>query len=297
MKILISGGTGLVGRELTKKLLERGHRVNILVRSEVKNENEFHWNYSNKEIDEKAFQDVECLIHLAGANIGKRWTNAYKEEILRSRVNSAIFLLEELKKRNHYLKSFISASGINYYGTFTSDTILNEDSGILHRDFLSEVCRLWEKAAKKFSSISDRIVIVRTAPVFSKEGGTFEPLSKITDFNLASPIGSGKQWFNWIHIDDLVNFYIKAIEDENVKGAYNAVADEIPTQEDFMRNLAKAKNKIFIPVKVPSILPEIVLGEMSEILLEGTKISNEKIKNTGFTFQFTTVDEAFEVLL
>ncbi len=94
-----------------------------------------------------------------------------------------------------------------------------------------------------------------------------------------------------------MNFYIKAIEDENVKGAYNAVADEIPTQEDFMRNLAKAKNKIFIPVKVPSILPEIVLGEMSEILLEGTKISNEKIKNTGFTFQFTTVDEAFEVLL
>ncbi len=297
MKILISGGTGLVGRELTKKLLERGHRVNILVRSEVKNENEFHWNYSNKEIDEKAFQDVECLIHLAGSNIGKRWTNAYKEEILRSRVNSAIFLLEELKKRNHHLKSFISASGINYYGTFTSDTILNEDSGILHRDFLSEVCGLWEKAGEKFSSISDRIVIVRTAPVFSKEGGTFKPLSKITDFNLASPIGSGKQWFNWIHIDDLVNFYIKAIEDENVKGAYNAVADEIPTQEDFMRNLAKAKNKIFIPVKVPSILPEIVLGEMSEILLEGTKISNEKIKNTGFTFQFTTVDEAFEELL
>ncbi len=297
MKILITGGTGLVGKKLTSKLLEKGHEVNILVRGEVKNPNEFHWDYQAKELDEAAFQDAECLIHLAGANIGKRWTKSYKEEILRSRVDSAVFLLQKLQTLHHHLKSYISASGINYYGTFTSEKILDENSGILHHDFLSEVCRLWEKAGEKFSSISDRVIFVRTAPALSKKGGTFEPLKRIAEFNLSTPIGSGKQWFNWIHIDDLVNIYVKAVEDQNMAGTYNAVANEIPTQEDFMRELSTVLNKAYLPFAIPKILPEIALGEMSEILLEGTRCSNRKLKNQGFEFTFPTLNTALKDLL
>ena len=297
MKILISGGSGLVGTSLIQKLKERGHEVNILVRKDKGNPNEFLWNIKTQQIDEKAFENIDTIIHLAGASIGKRWTKSYKKEIISSRIDSAKLLFETAKKMNIHLKSFISASGINYYGTFTSDKILSEKDGILHQDFLSEVCEKWENAAQQFDEISDRIVCMRTSPVLSKTGGSFQHLKKIADFNLASGIGSGKQWFNWIHLDDLVEIYIKSVEDITINGAYNAVADEIPTTKDFMKRLAKASGKLFIPINIPEFLVKIATGEMSEMVLEGTKISNEKIKSEGFQFKYPDLDGVLKDLV
>lgn len=297
MKILITGGTGLVGKALVSKLREKGHFVNILVRKNPKNENEFLWDYSKKEIDEKAFEGIDTIIHLAGASIGKRWTKEYKREIISSRVDSAKFLKEKCSELGVRLKSFISASGINYYGTFTNEKILTENDGIFHQDFLSEVCVLWEKSADEFTEISDKIVKIRTAPVLSKKGGTFEQLKKITDYNLASGIGSGKQWFNWIYLEDLVEIYIKSVVDSNIKGIYNAVADEIPTNQNFMKKLASERKKFFIPFNVPGFLMKLVLGEMSEIILEGTKVSNQKIKNSGFVFKYPDLNSTFKNIL
>ncbi|WHF52000.1 TIGR01777 family oxidoreductase [Chryseobacterium gotjawalense] len=297
MNILITGGTGLVGNELVKKLEEHQHSVRILSRSKSNAKNEFYWNVAEKKIDEKAFENLDCIIHLAGANISERWTDSYKKEMHSSRIDSANLLFDYCRKKGIHLKSFISASGINYYGTFNSDRILTEDSGIVKTDFLAKLCEDWEKAADQFSEISDRIVCLRTAMVLSKEGGAFPMLKKTIDLNMGSAVGSGKQWMNWIHIDDLVNMYVTAVENSAINGKYNAVADETLTNKDFMKKLAKASDKFFLPLNVPSFILKTVLGEMSSIILEGTRADNKKIKSQGFDFKYSHLDDAFKTLI
>ena len=297
MNILITGGSGLIGKSLVRKLKERNHHIRILTRKKTQNSDEFYWNLEEKTVDEKAFENLDSIIHLAGANISERWTENYKKELFSSRIDSANLLKEYCKKQNVHLKSFISASGINYYGTFTSDKILAENSEILKHDFLAQLSEEWEQAAENFSEISDRIVCLRTAMVLAKNGGAYPMLKKTVDFNLGSAVGSGKQWMNWIHIDDLVNMYIYALENTAVHGKYNAVADEIPTNEVFMKTLSKVSNKFFLPINVPSFVMNLVFGEMSSIILEGTRASNEKIKSSGFEFKYSKLEETITDLI
>ena len=297
MNILITGGTGLVGKYLAAELRARKHEVRILSRSKSEKPFEFYWNLDEKIIDEKAFENIDSIIHLAGATVSKKWTEDYKKELYSSRIDAANLLLDYCHKKNIHLKSFISASGINYYGTFTSDQILEESSGILHHDFLADLSVKWEKAAEKFQEISDRVVCLRTAVVLAKNGGAFEPLKKLIDLNIGSAVGSGKQWMNWIHIDDLVNMYIFAVENPDLKGSFNAVADEVPTNSDFMKTLAMVSNKFFLPINVPAFVLKSIFGEMSEIILTGTRASNKKIKSKGFDFKYADLKKAFESLL
>ena len=297
MNILITGGTGLVGTALVKKLEERNHTVRILTRSESEEENEFYWNIAEKKIDDKAFENLDCIIHLAGANISERWTDDYKKELYSSRIDSAHLLREYCVEKGIHLKSFISSSGVNYYGTFTSDLILTEDSEIVENDFLAKLCVAWENAADQFESIAERVVCLRTAVVLSRKGGAFPLLKKTVNLNIGSGVGTGKQWMNWIHIDDLVNMYMEAAENTSINGKYNAVADEIVTNEVFMKKLAKAADKFFLPFNVPPFVMKSVFGEMSSIILEGTRADNKKIKSQGFEFKYSTVDEAFKNLV
>ncbi len=296
MTILITGGTGLVGKALTAALRSRGHDVSILTRKKSDKKDEFYWNLNENFIDDNAFKNLDCIIHLAGASVSKRWSDEYKRELYNSRIKSAELLQKYCLQNNVFLKSFVSASGINFYGTFTSAQILTEDSGILKDDFLSQLSARWEEAAERFNTISDRIVCLRTAMVLSNEGGAFPLLENLVDYNLASPVGTGKQWMNWIHLDDMVAMYVFAVENENIKGSYNAVADEIPTNEIFMRKLAKQKNKVFLPVKVPAFLMKLIFGEMSSIILEGTRASNKKIKSQGFDFKYSAIKDVFKNL-
>jgi len=297
MNILITGGTGLVGKYLATELRARKHEVRILSRSKSEKPFEFYWNLDEKIIDEKAFENIDSIIHLAGATVSKKWTEDYKKELYSSRIDAANLLFDYCQKKNIHLKSFISASGINYYGTFTSDQILEENSGILHHDFLADLSVEWEKAAEKFQEISDRVVCLRTAVVLAKNGGAFEPLKKLTDLNIGSAIGSGKQWMNWIHIEDLLNMYIFAVENSDLNGSFNAVADEVPTNSNFMKTLAKVSNKFFLPINVPAFVLKSIFGEMSEIILEGTRASNKKIKSKGFDFKYADLKKAFQSLL
>lgn len=297
MNILITGGTGLIGKSLVKKLKEQNHNVKILTRKKTENPEEFYWNPEEKFIDEKAFENLDSIIHLSGANISERWTESYKKQLFSSRIDSANLLKEYCQERNIHLKSFISASGINYYGTFTSDQVLDENSGILKHDFLAKLCVEWEKAAEDFSEISDRIVCLRTSMVLAKNGGAFPMLKKTVDFNIGSAVGSGKQWMNWIHVEDLVNMYIFVLENSQLNGKFNAVADEVPTNEMFMKTLAKVSEKFFLPINVPSFVMKLAFGEMSSIILEGTRASNEKIKSNGFEFKYDKVKKAFEDLM
>ena len=297
MIILISGGTGLVGTALTKELRKCQHTVRLLVRGTPKNDHEFHWDANSKTIDERAFEGVESIIHLAGASIARRWSDDYKKVVIESRTDTAELLFETANRLGLQLDSYISASGINYYGTFTSEEILNEQSPILNKDFLSEVCVKWEAAARPFKSIAERVVILRTAPVLAKDGGSFEQLKKISDYNLAAGIGSGKQWFNWIHLDDMVQMYVEAVENSKLDGPYNAVADEIPTNRAFMKKLAAENHKLFLPINVPAFVMKLAMGEMSEMILEGTRVSNAKIKSQGFKFKYPTLEPALKDLL
>ena len=297
MKILITGATGLIGKRLVNRLKEKGHSVNILVRNKTENPNEFLWNTTENFIEDEAFTNVESIIHLSGASIGKRWTKNYKKELHYSRVETANLLFSYAKKHELKLKSFISASGINYYGTFTSNEILTEEIPIKKLDFLANLCKNWEEAALQFSEISERVVCLRTSPVLSQKGGTLELLKKVTNLNLASPLGSGDQWMNWIHLDDLVEIYVFAVENTEMEGAFNAVADEIPSNKNFMKELAKKMKKLFIPIPVPRHLIQLILGEMSTIILEGSRASNQKIKSLGFEFKHPMLSETFENLL
>jgi uncharacterized protein (TIGR01777 family) len=297
MNILITGGNGMIGSALVKKLEEAHHQVRILSRKKSDNKNSFVWDLQNNTIDENAFENLDGIIHLAGASIGKKWTKKYKKELYNSRIESANLLLEYCKKLNCNLKFFISSSGINYYGTYTSDQILSENNGIIQQDFLAKLCEDWENAAYQFSEIAERIICVRTAMVIAKEGGSFPMLQKVTDFNIGSAVGSGKQWMNWIHLSDLVNMYVFFVENSSINGNYNAVADDVVTNEKFMKTLAKKSKKWFIPIAVPSFILKIIFGEMSSIILKGSRASNIKVKNEGFEFQFSKLGDVFENLI
>ncbi len=297
MKILITGATGLIGKSLVKKLEKEGHIVNILTRKKTNNPNEFQWNQDKNFIEDEAFHDVESIIHLAGATIAKRWTTNYKKELFSSRIDTAKLLKTYCDKHNLRLKSFISASGINYYGTFTSNEILTEEMPIKKLDFLAQLSKDWETAAYEFTGIADRVVCLRTSMVLAKEGGSFAALKRLANFNLASPVGSGDQWMNWIHIDDLVNMFASAVENNNINGNYNAVADELVSNKNFMKKLAKKCKRLFIPIAVPEFVIKLLLGEMSSIILEGTRASNQKIKSEGFVFQYDTLDKTLESLI
>ena len=290
-KILITGGTGLVGTRLVKILSKHNHEVVILSRN-PKKENEFKWDISSNYIDEKALLKTEYIIHLAGAGIAdKRWTEKRKQIIIDSRVKTANLLYHKINELNIKLKGFISASGIGYYGAVTSDKIF-EETDKSGTDFLADVCVKWENAALQFEKNKIPVTILRTAIVLSKEGGALEKMKT----PIISPLGSGTQYMPWIHLEDLCQMYISALE-ENLKGIYNAVAPEHHTSITFSRALAKSIKKPYLGIGVPRFLLKILFGRMAIILLEGSRISSKKIeKNGGYSFRFSKLNKALSEL-
>ncbi|MGK0412003.1 MAG: hypothetical protein ACJA1B_000192 [Polaribacter sp.] len=289
-KILITGGTGLVGTRLTKMLIDKKHEVIILSRN-PKNKNEFKWDTSKKYVDKKAFENIDYIIHLAGAGIAdKRWTDERKKIIIDSRVQTANLLFNTIKENNINLKGFISASGIGYYGAITTNTIFKESDSV-GDDFLGEVCQKWEDAAHQFEGLNIPVTILRTGIVLSKKGGALEKMR----LPVISPIGSGKQYLPWIHMDDLCDMYTQTIEG-NLKGIYNAVAPEHHTSITFSKALAKSLKRPYIGICVPSFMLKLLFGELSIILLEGSRISAKKIEKNGYSFRFKTLKKALNTL-
>ncbi len=290
--ILITGGSGLIGSTLQQKLISKGYTVFILSRQKSDNSNSFYWDIEKNEIEDEAILKADFIIHLAGAGIAdKRWTETRKKELIESRVNSANLLLKKVKELNPTLEGFIAASGIGYYGGITSEKIFSEDDNA-GTDFISKICQLWEQASLKFQQESIRTVILRTGVVFSKKGGALEKIKQPIQLGVGAALGSGSQYIPWIHIEDLCNLYIEAIENNNFKGVYNAVAPEHCTNKQLTKTIANILNKsIWLP-NVPSFLLKLALGKMSVIILEGSRVSSEKAKKIGFKFKFPTVKEA-----
>ena len=279
-KILVTGGTGLVGRRLTALLTEKNHEVRILSRN-PKNKNEFKWDFSKGFLDDKAIENIDYIIHLAGAGIAdKRWTKERKKVILNSRVATANLIFDKIKAQNIPLKGFISASGSNYYGAQTTAKLFKESDAV-GTDFLGQVCLKWEAAANQFKDLNIPVTILRTGVVLSKTGGALEKMRT----PIVSPLGSGNQYMAWIHIDDLCYLYTKAIE-ETFVGVYNAVSPEFHTSKTFSKALAKAIKRPFLPIAVPGFLLKLVFGELAIILLHGSRLSSDKIKEKGFIFKY-----------
>lgn len=295
METVLITGKGLVANYLGAQLLAQGYHVKYL--SRTASDQTYTWNIDKGYIDENAISFADYIIHLAGANISeKRWTAKRKKEIIDSRTKSTQLIFKEVKKQNKNLKAFISASAVGYYGAITSDKIFKEDDPPAN-DFLGEVCNQWEQAADNFKSLGIRTVKVRIGVVLTEQGGALEKMIPPVKMGIGSAIGAGKQYLPWIHIDDLCSIFIKALEDVKMKGAYNAAASDFKTNKEFTKTLAQVLNKPFWVPSIPAIIMKIMFGEMAVILLEGSRISADKIKGTGFKFKFTDLKNALTHLL
>ena len=291
--VLVTGGTGLVGRYLCQKLNEKGYDVKILSRRKNAHSKykTYYWNPHKKEIEKEAVENCDYIIHLAGANISsKRWGRKRKRDIIDTRAGSAKFLFDSISNFKTKPKAFISSSAVGFYGTTTSDRIFSETDPAA-TDFLGETCRQWENAADLFNEAGIRTVKIRTSLVLAREG----PLSKIMfpiKMGLGSPLGTGRQYMPWVHIDDLCDIFILAMENSTLNGAFNAVAPDHKTNEEFTKTLAKIlKKPLFMP-NVPGFILKAILGEMSVIVLNGSRVSPEKIIKAGYTFKFPSLEDA-----
>jgi uncharacterized protein (TIGR01777 family) len=295
--VLITGGTGFIGRCLTEKLLERGYTVSILTRNTKPNKDRvfyYIWDVSTQSIEEAAILKADYIIHLAGENIAeKRWTAKRKTAILDSRVQSARLIYDTLKKLNKRVDVFVSASGIGYYGAVNGEGICTENT-LPANDFVGTVCQEWENAADLMVGLGIRTVKIRTGLVLGKEEGILKKLSPIFKKGLGSALASGKQYMPWIHVHDLCMMYIEAIENGKMTGAYNATINDSTTNLIFSKDLANSYGfSIWLP-KVPAFLIRLMLGERAVLLLTGRRVSSDKIKKLGFRFQFKNLRKALK---
>lgn len=297
--VLITGGSGLVGKYLTSLLLSEGYRVSHLSRGtgQFGRVRVFRWDPDNNYIDPQALHGINYIIHLAGANIGeKRWTKKRKDEIVWSRVDSSRLLYSEIVSHKIPLKGFISASATGYYGSVTSEKLFTESDPPAD-DFLGTTCLLWEEEADLFSAVGIRTVKIRTAVVLEKSDAALARFLSAARFRLYPTLGSGKQFMPWIHISDLCRIYLKALNDEEMIGSYNAVAPDHADNRRFVRTLAKVMNKPFLSLPVPSFLLRLIMGESSVIALKGSRISSERIVSQGFRFEFPELEGALADIL
>ncbi len=302
--ILITGGTGLIGKALSKALLDKGHQVIILTRQQnlpaQGNLRYAHWDIGQQFIDRDAIAASDHIIHLAGAGVAeKRWTDKRKKEIVDSRIKSGELLVKALKEIPNNVRSVISASAIGWYGP---DPVIPNPNPFVEDDkaddgFLGLACLQWEQSIEPVRQLGKRLVKLRTGIVLSREGGALEEFKKPLKFGVAAILGSGNQVVSWIHIDDLVRLYTRSIEDEKMEGVYNAVAPKPVSNREFVLQLAKeVKGKFYIPLYVPSFVLKLVLGEMSIEVLKSATVSCSKLRVADFTFAYPTIEAVFASL-
>jgi uncharacterized protein (TIGR01777 family) len=299
--VLITGGTGLVGSRLTELLIEKGYRVLWLSRERKLHTDipTYRWDYRNNEIDNEALEQANVIVHLAGSNLGEgRWTEEKKRQIVESRVRTAEFLLERLKLTGRIPEAFISASATGYYGAGVSERIFTEEDVLPENDFLNTTCRKWEDAACSFNELPGiRTVVLRTGFILSRDSEAFKKMVLPTRLGVGSPLGSGRQYLSWIHLDDICRLYIKAIEDSTMQGVYNAVAPEYITNAVFMRTLAKVMKKPFFFPAIPVFMMRLVMGEAADMVLGGSRISSQKIQDARYRFQYERAEKAITASL
>jgi uncharacterized protein len=303
--VLVTGGTGLIGQALTKDLLSKGYEVIILTRDAntqkaTKNISYASWNFQQQTIDEVAVRKVDFIVHLAGTNVGKgRWTHKRKKEIIESRTQSAVLLIKALKEIPNKVKAVISSSAIGWYGP---DPVVPNPKPFVETDphdnsFLGNTCEQWEGSILPVTELNKRLVILRTGIVLSNEGGAFAEFKKPLQFGIASILGNGQQVVSWIHIKDIVDLYIYAIENEKLNGIYNAVAPKPVSNKKLIQTMAKEKGGLAIPAPVPAFVLKAMFGEMSIEVLKSATVNSKKIEDAGYSFLFPSIEAAVKNLM
>ncbi|MCP4521951.1 MAG: TIGR01777 family protein [Cytophagales bacterium] len=299
-KVLITGGTGLVGQEITKLLLAKGYSVSFLSRTAGKTAEgitKYKWDVSQGKIDEKAFEGIDTLIHLAGTNVGGgRWTDKYKKDIYDSRIDSTRLLFETLQSIDHEVKTVLFASAIGIYGMTEESTLFTETSPFAD-DFLAEVTKDWEKEMDAFDGLVLRTVRFRIGVVLSEKSGALPQMMQPIRWGAGAALGSGKQYLSWIHLTDLARMFVEAIDEVRFQGAYNAVASQPVTNKELTKAIAKQMKKpVFLP-NVPGFVLKLMLGEMGSLAILGSNIGNQKIKDVGFQFEYDDLTQSLKKLI
>lgn len=292
-KILITGGSGLIGMRLSEMLIDQGYEVAHLSRKpdKVSKYKTFRWDVKQGYIDENAITYADYIVHLAGASLSsEKWTEERKKEIIDSRVKSANLLYKCLSESGHHVKGFVSVSGINVYGD-SGDRLISEEN-TTGDDYLAEVCKAWEASAWQMHDLNLRTVILRLGIVLSTKGGALPQLARPVKLMAGATLGSGKQYMSWIHIDDACRLFIRTIEDPQFHGVYNAVAPHPVTNKAFTQALAEVIKRPLVLPKVPAFALNLVMGEMSEVVLSSLRVSANKVLQTGFTFEYNYLEEA-----
>ncbi|AWH83610.1 TIGR01777 family protein [Flavobacterium album] len=297
MKVLITGATGLVGNELVSLLLKNGIHINYLTTSGKKLQNEtqykgFLWNPEKGEIDQSCIDEVDVIIHLAGASISKRWTDSYKEEILESRVVSADMLYDLLKSVPNKVSHFITASAIGIYPD-SLDKVYSEEDDTADNSFLGLVVTKWEQAADKIAKLGITVSKIRTGLVLSHKGGMLKELVKPIKFGLGAAFGNGNQIQSWIHIEDLVGIYLFVLT-HKLEGAFNAVAPYPVTQKQLVKNVAQVLDVPYFLPGMPKFIMKTVMGEMHDLLYMSQNVSAKKIISEGYQFKYLSLERALK---
>lgn len=299
-KVLITGATGLIGTELVRQCHREKIAVNYLTTSKEKMEDSenykgFYWNPEKGEIDTKAFDGATAIVNLAGATISKRWTKKYKKAILESRIAPINLLRDTLKKIDHNIVHFISASGISIYPNSETKLYTEEDE-LVDNTFLGEVVLAWEAAAAQFKSMGMEVSKVRTGVVLAKNEGAFPKLVKPIKLGVGAPLGNGQQWMSWIHLEDIAGIYLFLLKNQ-LEGKYNAVAPNPVQNKKMIKMIASKLDCPFWMPNIPAFAIKLLLGEMSVLVLEGQLVSSQKVEQLGYHFKFYNLENALQDLL
>jgi len=291
--ILLTGGTGLVGKALTRLLLDMGYEVSHLSRKPDNNPKvkTWLWDIHKGQIDEKCIDGVDTIVHMAGAGIAdKRWTDERKKELVESRTKSIELIYTLLKNKPHHIESVISASATGYYSD-RGDELLTEDS-LPSNDFLANCCVQWEQAVDKGKELGLRILKFRTGVVLTNKDGALAKLAQPIKLGIGSPLGNGKQWIPWIHEQDVIDIYLLGIENTGLEGVYNMVAPNPITNKQLTKAVARQLHRPLWLPNIPAFALKLLLGEMSTIVLGSSKVSAQKIESAGFKFKYPIIADA-----
>lgn len=299
-RVLITGASGLLGTHLTRSLNHKGYDVVWLVRDpskiRVPGVRAFRWSPDDEFIDPAAFEQVDAVVHLAGANVGEsRWTPKRKKEILESRTLGTALLAKTLGTISNQVRVVVSASATGYYGNHPAGMVMQEIAPP-GQDFLAGVTAAWESAAARLKSAERRLVMLRLGVVLSMAGGAVPKLALPIRLMVGAPVGSGKQMISWIHLEDACALILFAIENQSMQGVYNAAAPEAVSNADFTHALARVLHKPLWLPNVPAFMLRLLLGEMAEMVLGGVAVSSEKVQQSGFHFSFPNLTIALHNL-
>jgi uncharacterized protein (TIGR01777 family) len=294
--VLITGGTGLIGRALTKMLTSANYRVIVATRSPRKDDaavSYVQWDPAKHYMDHTGIGAADHIIHLAGAGVAdKRWTKKRKQEIRDSRVDGSATLVKALQQISNKVKSVVSASGIGWYGPDKKGHGPFREGEPAYDDFLGKTCVEWEQSIQPVVELGKRLIILRTGIVLSNDGGAYVEFKKPLKGGIAAILGSGRQKVSWIHIDDICRAYLYAIKSPNMNGVYNATAPEVVTNKEMVLQIARMRKRPYLAAHVPEFVLKVMLGEMSIEVLKSAAVDDTKLRNAGFQFAYPTIDAA-----